>query len=589
MLHFLIALLLTAVTPLSAQSSNDGVIQLYDRAQRAYFNLKADADEAGDRKSWLEVVSAYRLIIDTYPNDPLIDDITFITGGVYREMYEHFGDRSYLDKAVAYYRTILRDYPESYLQQAALFTIGQIQEEQLQQPDQAVITYKELTRRFPRGYKTASARDRLEQLTKDSPKPEDNAENEAENTETETVENIVSNTHKSSDPSSQNPNKAAAGPVTITDIRTAFGKSNGRVVIELSDEAQFKCEKLPAPNRRIYFDLYGVSLDKSNLKSDSISISNRYLKGIRVGQYKASVARVVLDFNQFRNYRVFTLPSPYRIVFDLYGAGRGPTISAAKASEKSSTVKTAAAPPLEGADSNRDGHYSISRQLGAKIRTIVLDPGHGGKDPGAIGSKGLTEKELSLDIAKRLKKLLEANIPGIQVKLTRERDTFLPLEQRTAIANSMEADLFFSIHANSSPKGKRSGVETFYMNFATDKAAEELAAKENAYSQFNQAKLNDLLMKITLNNKKEESRELARFIQTNLYRHARAGNRYSRSLGVKSAPFVVLIGSEIPSVLVEVSFVNHPYEGKLLRTSAYRNRIAMGLLDGIKAYIESLQ
>ena len=593
LLRFIAAVLVFVANPTSAQVPSDGVIQLYDRAQRAYFNLKADIELSGKYEAWMQVIQAYRLIIDTYPNDPLVDDITFITGGVYREMYEHFGDRKYLEEATKCYRTVLRDFPDSYLQQASLFAIGEIQENLLNQPAQALITYNELVRRFPRGYKTAAARERIADL---SGSESEHRQPASEETGADALEENRASEHYEEKPQTNNTEieiseaeTDSTGPVTIMDIRTAFGKNSGRVVIELSGEIDYKCEQLPQPNRRIYFDLYGVNVASSNLKANSIPVANRYLKQIRVGQFKPSTARVVLDFSLFREYRVFTLPSPFRIVFDLYGAGTGPTLSAAKNIGNKTTATQTSSAKLEGADSNNDGHYSISRQLGAKVRTIVLDPGHGGKDPGAIGISGLTEKELSLDVAKRLKAMLEKEIPGLDVKLTRNEDSFLPLEQRTAIANSLEADLFFSIHANSSPGGKRSGVETFYMNFASDKEAEELAAKENAYSQFNQAKLNDLLAKITLNNKKEESRELATFIQTNLYRHAKAGNSYTRNLGVKSAPFVVLIGANVPSILVEVSFVNHQHEGKLLRTDSYRDRIARGLFYGIKAYIESLQ
>jgi N-acetylmuramoyl-L-alanine amidase len=195
-----------------------------------------------------------------------------------------------------------------------------------------------------------------------------------------------------------------------------------------------------------------------------------------------------------------------------------------------------------------------------------------------------------LDVARRLKAMIEKEMPGIQVKLTRDDDRFVELEQRTALANTLEADLFFSIHANASRKrGRSSGIETYFMNFASDKEAEELAAKENAYSQLNQAKLNNLLKRITLNNKKEESRELASFVQTNLYRHTKPVNRYAQNRGVRSAPFVVLIGAQVPSVLVEISFIDHPVEGKLLLNDSYRDRIARGLLGGIKAYVESLQ
>jgi len=571
-----IAVLLALTAPFCAFANDDGAVQLYDRAQRAYFELKSDESLASDPAAWQRVISAYRLIIDSYPNDPLVDDIIFIVGGVYKEIYENFGDRASLEKAIASYRTLLRDFPESYLLQASLYSIGEIQEKHLKRTKEALDTYTELVRRYPKGYKTSSAKRRIEALTKEINKSSTTVETKAES------EAATAQTLEGGGGTASTPEK----PVTIADIRTSFGKNNGRVVIELTGEVKFEYKQLPAPNRRIYFDLHGVKLEGSNLKTDTIAISNRHLKQIRLGQNSPSITRVVFDFNSFRRYRVFTLPSPYRIVFDLYGAGRGPSyLSAAK--ETPGAVSDAGG---NGADRNHDGTYSISRQLGAKIKTIVIDPGHGGRDAGALGVGGLKEKTVVLDVAKRLKKLIKKEMPWIEVKLTRESDKYITLEQRTAMANALEADLFFSIHANASARrGRTSGIETYYMNFASDKEAEELAAKENAYSQLSQAKLNDLLKKITLNNKKEESRELASFIQTNLYRLTKPVNSYARNLGVKSAPFVVLIGADVPSVLVEISFIDHPVEGKLLLRDSYRDRIARGLVGGIKAYVESLQ
>ena len=573
------------------------------RALGAYFHHTAAAARCGVGLAWLDVVAAYRLIIDSYPNDPLVDDIIFITGGVYREMYEHFGTRAYLDTAVASYRTVLRDFPSSYLQQAALFAIGEIQDELMLQPERALATYNELVRRFPRGYKTAAARQRIRELSGEIPEraeSEPAAEGEAEVAEADanpTGEEPEAEPPAEAESAPEAGESERRGPATIRDIRTSFGRNNGRVVIELSDEVEFTYRQLPAPNRRVYFDLEGVNLASSNLRTTDIAVENRYLERIRIGQFSHSAARVVLDFDSFRRYRVFTLPSPFRIVFDLYGVGRGPGYYSAARDEAGAEEPAEAAggggeagEPSDGADSNDNGEFSISRQLGARVRTIVIDPGHGGRDPGAVGVGGLTEKAVALDVARRLQTLIEREMPEIAARLTRDRDEFVELEQRTAIANSAEADLFFSIHANAARRrGSISGAETYYMNFATDRAAAELAAAENAYSEYNQSRLDDLLHRITLNNKKEESRELARFIQTHLYRRTREVNSSARNLGVKSAPFVVLIGADVPSVLVEVGFIDHPVEGRLMNTRDYLDRIAHGLLDGIRAYVESLE
>jgi N-acetylmuramoyl-L-alanine amidase len=236
---------------------------------------------------------------------------------------------------------------------------------------------------------------------------------------------------------------------------------------------------------------------------------------------------------------------------------------------------------------NSRGGYSIARQLGLGVSRIVIDPGHGGHDPGALGRR-LTEAELVLDVALRLEKLLLAQ-PGFEVILTRRTDTFVPLEERTAIANRAGADLFLSIHANASRNREARGVETYYLNFASNTDAAEVAARENSASERSMHQLTDLVKAIALNNKLDESRDLAHLVQTSLVRRLRAADGEVRDLGVKQAPFVVLIGASMPSVLAEISFVTHPQEAQLLRTPAYRQRIAEALFDAIVRYQNTLK
>ncbi len=246
---------------------------------------------------------------------------------------------------------------------------------------------------------------------------------------------------------------------------------------------------------------------------------------------------------------------------------------------------TLPAPALPSANSN--GAFSLARQLGLGISRIVLDPGHGGHDPGARGS-GLSEAELVLDVSLRLKKLLEKQ-PGIEVTLTRESDIFIPLDERTAIANRKNADLFLSIHANASRNPKASGVETYFLNFAANPEAEAVAARENSASGQTMHNLPDIVRAIALNNKIDESRDFAETIQKAMVRKLSAKNKELRDLGVKQAPFVVLIGAGMPSVLAEISFVTHKQEGQLLKTGTYRQQIADALFDAITNYQKSLK
>ena len=246
-------------------------------------------------------------------------------------------------------------------------------------------------------------------------------------------------------------------------------------------------------------------------------------------------------------------------------------------------------PPLvPGAPAeNGAGGFSIARQLGLGVSRIVIDPGHGGKDPGASGSK-TTEAAVVLDVALRVEKILAAE-GGIEVVLTRRTDTFVPLEERTALANRHTADLFLSIHANSSRNRKAAGVETYILNFASNADAAAVAARENAAAVGSMRNLPDMVRAITQGNKRDESRELASAVQESMVTRLRPHNQGMRDLGVKQAPFVVLIGAGIPSVLAEIAFISHDGEGGLLRTEKYRQRIADALAAAVIRYTRTLK
>jgi N-acetylmuramoyl-L-alanine amidase len=242
-----------------------------------------------------------------------------------------------------------------------------------------------------------------------------------------------------------------------------------------------------------------------------------------------------------------------------------------------------AAPPAK----NMNGGFSIARQLGLSVSRIVIDAGHGGHDPGAKG-KGVTESELVLDVALRLEKLLQ-KAAGVEVILTRRTDEFIPLPERTAIANREGADLFLSIHANASSSALARGVETYFLNFANNLSAAAVAARENAASGQVMGALPDLVKAIALNNKLDESRDFATQVQRAMVERLKTTNKTIRDLGVKQAPFVVLIGAAMPSVLAEISFVTNVQEAKLLKGNAYRQKIAESLFDAIRKYQSSLK
>jgi N-acetylmuramoyl-L-alanine amidase len=264
------------------------------------------------------------------------------------------------------------------------------------------------------------------------------------------------------------------------------------------------------------------------------------------------------------------------------------TSSKGRKKTKQGVATTAEADPTpHAADPTSEGQRSLVRALGLKVGRIVIDAGHGGHDSGTLGPGGIQEKDVVLDVALRVGKLLHQRL-GAEIVYTRDDDTFIPLETRTAIANKAQADLFLSIHANSSPEPSARGVEAYYLNFTSDPNALDVAARENAVSNHSVHQLSDLVRKITLKDKIDESREFAADVDAGLYEGLKRGNPGLRDRGVKKAPFVVLIGAQMPSILAEISFLTNPQDAQQLRDDGYRERIAESLDAGVERYLRGL-
>jgi N-acetylmuramoyl-L-alanine amidase len=244
--------------------------------------------------------------------------------------------------------------------------------------------------------------------------------------------------------------------------------------------------------------------------------------------------------------------------------------------------------PANAALPTHDGQSTLTRTLGLKIGRIVIDAGHGGHDTGTIGPTGLMEKDLCLDVALRLGKIIQQRLPGAEVVYTRSDDTFIPLEERTRVANEAKADLFISIHANSSHDHAARGIETYYLNLKGSPDAMEVAARENATAQQSIHDLEDIVKKIARSEKIDESREFAADIQESLAKRIQKLNKTVKDRGVRKAPFVVLVGADMPSILTEISFLSNPADERLLKNPEHRQRVAEGLYQGMANYLQSL-
>ena len=404
------------------------------------------------------------------------------------------------------------------------------------------------------------------------------------------------------------PVAAADDGATLKAIRRETLPDGLRVTLELEREAAFHEERLEGPPR-VFIDLQNTRA-QSELKDATLGFPDGLVRQIRVGRQQGGATRVVLDLRGTARHSVYTLYNPYRIVVDVERPIATATPAVAANSPKSFKEEPGAtwtpspsstpavvpttgpapapeAPPPAPASTNRSGGFSISRQLGLGISRVVIDAGHGGHDPGAR-VKGLNEADLTLDVALRLEKLL-LSVPGVEVVMTRRTDVFIPLEERTAIANRTGADLFLSVHVNASTSPRARGIETYFLNFAPNPEAEAIAARENAGSSKTMHDLPDIVKAIALNNKIDESRDFATLVQNAMMDRLRKTNRDTRSLGVKQAPFVVLIGATMPSVLAEISFITNRQEATLLKQPTYRQAIAEALFNGVSKYQRSLK
>jgi len=401
---------------------------------------------------------------------------------------------------------------------------------------------------------------------------------------------------------------ATDGLATLKSIRREVFPDAVRVTLELEREAMFYEERLENPTR-VFVDLRNTRTVEA-LNDATIAFDGDVVRQARIGRQADNRIRVVFDLQAVGRYSVYSLYNPNRVVIDFErttaakeakdtktevapvpasAAGPTPATAAppATAAAPAAAQGSGAAPPPATAAANTRGGYSLSRQLGLGISRVVIDPGHGGHDPGAQ-VRGLNEAELVLDIALRLEQLLLKE-PGVEIVLTRRTNAYVALEERTAIANKSAADLFLSIHANASANAGARGFETYFLNFAANPEAEALAARENAGSARRMGNLPDIVKAIALNNKIDESRDFASMVQASMHDLLRKTDRNARSLGVKQAPFMVLIGATMPSVLAEVSFLTNREDATLLRSQAYRQQIAEALFAGIMKYGSSLK
>ena len=558
----------------TSHSGSSKAERAYKKAKASYDRLARSARLRKDRGAWNNVIKEVRKVYLSWSHDPSVGPKSlYMLARCYRELYGYSRFRKDLNKAIDLYQLLVEKYPTSRFADDALYAQGELYL-RTGSRDKARRVFTQLVSQYPKGDKARAAKKRLKAMgvTVVAQKTSKKGSSSHSSDRLETGKGSPGY-----EPSKSPTISRSSSPAIITRIRYWSDPDYTRVVIDATRPVAFKQGSLPANKkkglpRRFYLDLSPAY--KSKKIKDRLKIQDGLLKAVRIAQFQPRTVRVVFDLGHTQKTKVFYLEEPFRVVVDAYG------------SEYSK--KTACTPKNipDTSQAVRSGkNISLAQQLGLCVRRVVIDAGHGGKDPGAIGPTGLKEKTVTLKIAKKVAAKLKARL-GCQVYLTRSSDRYIGLTQRTAIANSKKADIFVSIHVNAAKNRRLRGVETYFLNFATNEDAMRVAARENATSQKRIGELKNILSQIMKNTKVNESSRLASEIQNAVVRNLRRKYGTVVDLGVKQAPFFVLIGARMPSVLVETSFISNRVEEKRLRSSRYLDRIADGIVNGIIAYAE---
>lgn len=592
--------------------------EAFRKASTYYTWLQEQPESQRTARRYEQAIFLFRKVIDADPTYGAADDSVYHVALLYDQMAARFSSERSRRRAVYYYEFVAREYPATRHRQPAL-------------------------------RRAAELKQVAESPSRSAPASSDRA---ASNTATPAArESGTSGSGGSREAAAPIPTEtdtaAPAGRATLSEVRYWSNEDYTRVVLQLDRETEFQKEVLLGPDR-IYFDLENTRMDP-RMTDQVYEVNGLFIKQIRIGENRPGVTRVVLDFDQISQHTVFALYDPYRIVIDTRGEGMrsdaarrtlgssaqpegtpeagdpipppagpvpaqqaeagnqppSPPVSSESPEPavpgQASAASVSDIPPVspEPADAEPageamasasptiQGNWTLTRALGLKVGRVVIDPGHGGKDAGTIGRGGLREKDVVLAVSLKLRDLLVERL-GVEVIMTRSDDRFIPLEERTAIANQKGADLFISVHANASRNRNAFGIETYVLDFATTEAEIEVASRENAGSQRNIRELEDLLRKITKVDYNRESRDLAQIVQRELVAGLSTEIRVQRDRGVKQAPFIVLIGANMPSILTEIGFISNPADEKLLRTRAVQEKVAESLYQGIEGYFRSL-
>ncbi len=561
----------------------DGVDRLYDKAAEKFHKLYKDTPFKDNANNWLRTIKQFMLVHQNYPDHVRAPDALFNIGRLYRSLFQANKKEIYLDRSSIAFRKLVARYPESALADDAQFLLAENYE--LFKNDQyiALFEYEKLLKQYPDRSRAAKARKKLKHLRPQYKEPEITPDTNR----TMLPANLTEDRYGGVDDRG-NLNERPLVPVS----RVQYWSTEDwfRMVVNTKTAVRYKSAVLSEDEshrfKRLYIDILHSILP---IKKREIPRREGLIIQARIAQFDEETVRIALDLTGLSEYTIwnFKLPNQNKIVIEGTSVRGKLETRAGSATAR----RLQSGPPLKkrpkptiGTNDQMEPYVSLSTALALKTKRIILDPGHGGKDPGAMAF-GLKEKDIALRIALSLRRIIRQNHPKVKVFMTRSTDKYVGLEARTAFANENRGDLFISIHLNASSRPSLKGMETYYLHLTDDDYALNLAAKENQLTRKSVSDLQIILNELMNNSKIRESIELANMVQASVVKTSQASRHELYNLGVKRAPFIVLVGARMPSVLIEAGFLTHLDENNFLKTPKYRKLLAEGIYRGISRYI----
>jgi len=529
LLYFLVCCIVAVMQPgvSSAVTARDG----YIKAEACYNKFCKSPQKQKYRHNWLNCIEKFQTVYRHDPSSPWAAAGLYMSGKLYQELYKRSYKKSDKKEAIDLFERIVKRFPKSKYNYKAGMAI------------RALLI----------------------------PKDQNKAPIKTENKASIKTENKQKQNKETTKDNALNPEKLSI----ITDLRFWSNPNYTRIVIDSDKETSYTHrllgkDPLIQKPQRLYVDLKTSILGKATEKK--IPINDNLLSNMRAGQHASDSVRVVIDIKSFKNYKIFSLKNPFRIVIDVWG-------------KDTDTTYTADSKLIPSKKNGKITASALAKQLALGVNRIIIDPGHGGRDYGAPGYlKDVHERSVALNIGMKLAEKIREDL-GCEVIMTRNGNKYLTLEERTAIANTKNADLFISIHTNAARDRRACGIETFFLNLATDDDAILVAARENATSTKNISDLQTILSDLMQNAKINESSRLAYHVQESMYKNMKKDYTSIKNKGVKQAPFYVLLGAQMPSILIETSFISNSRECKRLINSKYQNHLCDAIVKGIKSYI----